>query len=172
MRTLTASGDLRPAGKASTATRIIFYHPPLWFYPTEEINSRTLIQYAMDYSTFWKMKVLETKSSQALVFDPGSFTGRLRACPFLRTWPGLLCGEGLIWAPDGTRGWSIFWQKDDWKCHFMREVQAIRYTERIAVDRCFSAARLFWICRQSLMARGYASCGDKRMSGNVMERGA
>ena len=48
-------------------------------------------------------------------------------------------------APDGTRGRSVVfvWQKDDWKYHFPREVQAIRYPERIAVDRCLSVARLF-----------------------------
>ena len=52
MRTLTAAGGLLPAGKASTATKIIFYQPPFWFCPTKEINSRTTIQYAMNCSSF------------------------------------------------------------------------------------------------------------------------
>ena len=46
IHTLTAAGDLFPAGKASTATRITFYQPPLWFCPTGEIIST--IQYAME----------------------------------------------------------------------------------------------------------------------------
>ena len=58
MRTPTAAGGLLPAGTASTTTRTTFDQPPLWFCPTEEINSRTSNQYAMDYSSFWKMKVL------------------------------------------------------------------------------------------------------------------
>ena len=96
MRTLTVTGDLLPAGKASTATRMIFYQLLLWFCPTEEINPRTTIQYAMDYSSFWKMNVLETKSRQNMVFDSGGYTGRLRACPFLGTWRALLSGKVLL----------------------------------------------------------------------------
>ena len=42
------------------------------------------------------------------MFDPGGSTGRLHACPVLRTWRALLCGELFDRAPDGTRGWSIF----------------------------------------------------------------
>ena len=128
MRTLTAARDLVLAGKVCTATRIIFYQPPLWFCQTEEINSRTTIQYAMDDSSFWKMKVSEEKLSQTLAFDPGGSTGRLPPCPFLGTWRALLCGDVFVWAPDGTRGWSGFWQKDDWEYHFPREKQAICHT--------------------------------------------
>ena len=61
MQTLTAAGDLLFAGKASTATRIIFYQPPLWFCPTEEISSRTTTRYAMDYSSIWKIKVKKNR---------------------------------------------------------------------------------------------------------------
>ena len=43
MRTLTSAGDLLPAGKASTATKIIFYQSPLWFFPIEEVHPRTTI---------------------------------------------------------------------------------------------------------------------------------
>ena len=59
MRTLTAADGLQLAGPASTSTRTIFHQPSLLFCPTEEINLRTSIQYAT-YSSFWKMKVLET----------------------------------------------------------------------------------------------------------------
>ena len=98
MRTLPiAAGGLLPAGTASTATRTIFHLPPLWFYPTKEMNSRTMasIQYAT-YSSFWKRKTLETKTRQTLVFDPGGSTGRLRACPFLGV-RHALCGDVFVW---------------------------------------------------------------------------
>ena len=82
MRTLTGTGDLLPPGKASTATRIVFYQLSFRFCLIEETNFRTTsIEYAT-YSNFWKMEVLETKSRQTLAFHPGGSTGRLRACPF------------------------------------------------------------------------------------------
>ena len=199
MRTLTAVGDLLPARTASTATRTIFHQPSRWFCPTEEMNSRTSIQYATMYRSFWvifllpctffkmssrtsipyattysslrKMKVLEMKSRQILVFDPGGCTGRLRACPFLGGWRALVCGEVFAW----TLGWyprleSVKY-REDWNVIFKRG-QGIRYIVRIAVDSCLPEARLIRGSRQSQMARGYGSCGDKRMSGNAMERGA
>ena len=84
MHTLTAAGDLLPAGNATTATRIIFYQPPLWFCPIEEIKSGITIQYAMHYSSFWKMGILETKSRQTLVLGPDGSINHLCACPVLR----------------------------------------------------------------------------------------
>ena len=48
MRTQTAAGIIFPAGKASTATRIIYYQPRLRFCATEGTNSeRTSIRYAL-----------------------------------------------------------------------------------------------------------------------------
>ena len=64
MHILTSAGDLLPASKASTATGIIFYQSPFWFCPTKEIYFRTTVQYAMDYYSFWKMKVLEKHQSK------------------------------------------------------------------------------------------------------------
>ena len=100
MRTLIAAGGVLPAGKASTATRITYYQPRLRFCPTDERNSeRASIQYASYYSSFWRInnqlppfwrRVIETKSRQTLVFDPGGSTGHLRACPFSGTWGALL----------------------------------------------------------------------------------
>ena len=106
MRTLTAAGGLLPTGKASTATRTTYHQLRLRFCPTEETNSeRTSIQYTSYYSScFWGInnqlpsfwwRVIETKSRQTLVFDPGGSTGHLRACPFLGTWRALLCGFSL-----------------------------------------------------------------------------
>ena len=112
-RTPTVAGGLLPAGMTSTATRITFDQPPLRFYSTEETNSkRAPIQYALYCSSFLRnnllaapacRRVIETKSGQNLVFDPGGSKGRLRACPFLVTRRALLCGEvlrlGAGWYP-------------------------------------------------------------------------
>ena len=106
MRLPVAAGGLLPAGKASTTTRITFYHPRLRFCPTEETNSeRTSTQYALYYNSsfWWKQlpapcwrKVIQTKSRQNLIFDPGGSKGHLRACPFWGTWRALLCGELVV----------------------------------------------------------------------------
>ena len=84
MRTPTAAGELFPTGKTSTATKTICDQPPLWFYPAEDISLRTSNQYATNDSSFWKMKVLQTKMMQTLMFDHGGSKGRLRVC--------LICG--------------------------------------------------------------------------------
>ena len=46
MRTLTVIGGLLPADTASTAMMTIFHQSPLWFCLTEDISSKTSIQYA------------------------------------------------------------------------------------------------------------------------------
>ena len=53
----------------------------------------------------------------------------------LESWLALLCGEVFVWAPDDTKGLSVFWS-DYLEYHFPREVQEIRYAVRIVVDRC------------------------------------
>ena len=101
MRTTTATGGLFPSpDKISTATRTTFNQPTTRFYSTEETNSRRgTIQYTLYYSTFWRNKllaapswqrVIEIKSGQNMIFDPGGSKGRLRACPFLGMWRALL----------------------------------------------------------------------------------
>ena len=111
MRTLTAAGGLLPTGTTSTATKTIFHQPPLWFCPTEKINSRTtsIRIHTTQYSSFWKMKVLETKRRQTQVFDPGGCTGHLRACPFLRRWRVLLCREIFVWTLRWYPRLECFW---------------------------------------------------------------
>ena len=64
MRTLTAAGDFLATGEASTTTRITFYQLSLRFCPTEETGSRTSNQYATDYNSFRKMKVVETNQGK------------------------------------------------------------------------------------------------------------
>ena len=54
---------------------------------------------------------------------------------------------------------------------FSRAGQAICYAVRIAVDHCLPEVKLVRGSRKSQTARGYGSCGDKRLSRNVMERG-
>ena len=126
MRTRTASSGLLPTDTASTAMRTIFPRPFFsWSLgETKKRTSRINNQLAPFWSFWWR--VIETKSRQTLVFDPGGSTGRLSACPFLRAWRALLCGKGFVWAPDGTRGWRVFWHIDDSEYHFPREAQANR----------------------------------------------
>ena len=110
MRTPTTAGGLLPTDKISTATRTACDQPPLWFCPTEEINLRSSLQYASYYNSFRRIhnllaapsirRVIETKSGQNLVFDPGGSTGCLRACPFLGRGRALLCGEAFVRALD------------------------------------------------------------------------
>ena len=98
----SAAGGLLPTGEAFTATRTTFKKPPLRFCSTEEMDSktkwRTQILYVSYDSNFlpaacsFRM-VIETKSRENRMFDPGGSQGRLRACPFLGSWRVLLCGE-------------------------------------------------------------------------------
>ena len=86
MRTPTAAGVLLPTGTSSVMRRTAFDQPPLWFCSTDEINLRTPNQYVMNYNRFWKMKALQiNRSMQTLMFNPGGFKGRRRACPLLET---------------------------------------------------------------------------------------
>ena len=135
IRTLTAAAGLLPAGKASIKTRIIYCQPRLRFCPTAETNSDSTRRTV--FSGRWR-----SYTQQTLVFDPGGSTGRLHACPFVETWRTLLCGEVTVWALDGTRGWSVFWQVDDRNIIFRERDKRIVYAVRVAVNRCFSAARL------------------------------
>ena len=101
VRTRTTAGGLFSTGENSTATRITFDHSTLWFCQSEETLWRTSIITALNDSRFWInllaapfcRRVVETKSEQNRMFDPGGSKGRLRACPFLRTWRALLRGE-------------------------------------------------------------------------------
>ena len=168
MRTQTAAGGLLPAGTASTATRITFDQPLFWFCATEDNNLRTSNQYPTDYSSFWKMKVLQTKSMQTLVFDPGGFNGRLRACPFWGTWRALLCGEVLVWGPAGG-DLGRCWHTEDLNIIFNRG-QAIR----IDCGRSLFPPKVRLIRGVVKISDGTRlwELGGKRMSGNVMKQGA
>ena len=107
MRTTSAAGDLLPIDKISTITTTTFNKPPLRLYLTEETNSKetnswTSVAPARYDSSFRKplaapfcRRVIETKSGQNRMFDPGGSQGRFRACPFSGTWRALLCGEAM-----------------------------------------------------------------------------
>ena len=139
MRTPIAAGVLLPADTASTATRTTFDQPPLWFCPTEEMNLKTSDQYAIDYGSFWKMKVLQTKSIQTLIFDPGGFKGNLRACLFWGTWRALLCREVRFGAAGGDLE-RFSYKRRSSKYHYLERGTSNSYVLRsVAV---FSAARL------------------------------
>ena len=110
MRSPTAAGGLIPTGEASTASETTSNKPLLRFYATEEMNPEddskekkswtTIPSASFDSSRFWRLlatpycrRVVDTKSRQSRTFDPGGSRGHLRACPFLRSWRALVCGE-------------------------------------------------------------------------------
>ena len=102
MRSPTAASDLLLTGEASTATRITFNQPPLRFYSIEETVSKTNLRNRILYVSYDSSflhtahscrRVIETKSGENSIFDPGGFQVRLRACPFLGSWRALLYGE-------------------------------------------------------------------------------
>ena len=73
------------------------------------------------------------------MFDPGGSTGRLRACPFLGTWRALLCGVVYVRALDEAAAFFGGWMT---RSHLAGERQVNRLRVRVAVDRCFFAAKL------------------------------
>ena len=101
MRSPTAAGGSLPTGEASIATMTTYNQPPLRLYSTEETDSkktnlRARIIYVSYDSSFLPAAPPAGGSRQ----NPGktirlvlAVLGRLRACPFLRTWRALLCGE-------------------------------------------------------------------------------
>ena len=112
MRSSTAGGGVAPTGEASTASETTSNEPLLRFYETEEMNpegdskmedSWTLTSSASyDSNSFWRLsatpycrRVVDTKSEQKRIFDPGGSRGHLRACPFWGSWRVLVCGEVL-----------------------------------------------------------------------------
>ena len=98
MRSPKAACGLLSTSKISTATKTTFNKSPLRLYSTEKTNSKetnlwTSVPSALYDSNFRKLpavpfcrRVIETKSIQNRMFDPGGFQGRLRACPFLGSW--------------------------------------------------------------------------------------
>ena len=68
--------------------------------------------------------VIETKSRQTLVFDPGGSAGRLRACPCIGTWSSLLYGELFVRALDVAE--AFFAERGPRNIIFRSEVQATR----------------------------------------------
>ena len=102
MRSPTSAGDLLPTDITSAATKVTFNQSLLRLYLSEETNLRTSTQPVSYDSSFWKnnllaapscRRVIETKSGENKMFDPGGSQGRLHACPFLGSWRALLCEE-------------------------------------------------------------------------------
>ena len=92
MHSSTAAGGLSPAVETSTTTRVTFDYSTFWFCQTEETHfERTSTLSAWYDSSFRRNKmftapscrrVIETKSRQNRMFNPGGSEGRLRAWPF------------------------------------------------------------------------------------------
>ena len=81
MRSPTAAGGLLPIGEASIVPRTTFSQPPLRLYSTEEMDYKKTSTQDVSYdSCFWRnyllavlsrRRVIETKSMQNSMFDPG-----------------------------------------------------------------------------------------------------
>ena len=99
-----AADGLLPTGEASIATMTTYNQPSLRLYSTKRTDSkklklRTRIVY-VSYDSFlhaapFCRRVLETKSGEKRMFDPGGCQGRLRACSL---WDrGARCFEVRLW---------------------------------------------------------------------------
>ena len=104
------------------------------------------------------------------MFDPGGCSGCLRDCPFLGGRHAFCIGWASL---DATMVAEVvsFLVHEGVNIIFKRG-QAVRYAVRIAVDRCFPRSQADTEIRQSPTARRYVSCGDTRITGNAIERGA
>ena len=90
IRKSTSAGSLLHAGATSiTKTQGTNFPPQLlpWSFreTSEEKNISTTRQTFAKYNRSWHPKVIETKSRQNMVFDPGGLSGCLCGCPF---WEG------------------------------------------------------------------------------------
>ena len=149
----TAADGLLPTGEASVATKTTFNPPPLRLYSTEETNSKKTSTQSVSYdsSFFWKnnlpvapscRRVIETKSGQNSIFDPGSSRSFPRLPVFWER--GTRCFVGRLYVLE--RLVAICSAFSGWK--EVREISfsGARYKQS---DRCFStAAILKRSCRQ------------------------
>ena len=89
MRNSTSAGSLLHAGAASTmitqGTNFPSQLLPWSFRETSEEKSICTRHTFAKYNRSWHPKVIETKSRQNMVFDPGGLSGCLCGCPF---WEG------------------------------------------------------------------------------------
>ena len=128
---------------------------PLFSWSLGQIKKQTSrISYKLALS--WR-RVLQTKSRQTLVFDPGGSTGRLRTCPFSGTWRELPFGEFFVRALDVA---GAFFER--MKTSEYHSGVRCKQLVRIAVGRCFSAARLIW---GTVKVRRHAAMGDGGTNG-------
>ena len=90
IRKSTSAGSFLHAGATSITKTQGTNFPPLllpWSFreTSEEKNIFTTRQTFAKYNRSWHPKVIETKSRQNMVFDPGGLSGCLCGCPF---WEG------------------------------------------------------------------------------------
>ena len=167
---LTASGGLSLADAASTAMRTMFSRSFVSWSLGEikKSTSRTNNQLA----PLCRWRVIQTKSRKKGVFDPGGSTSRLRACPFWEIGVHYFVGRfsfGRRMIPEAGvfygrwMTWNILFRKRYKRFVTPYVLQLIAVPPRSQADMG---------SRSSPAARGYVSCGDKRTSGNAMERGA
>ena len=133
MRILSfADSGLMLAGIASTRMRAVFPQPPLsWSLGRTKFNR---------LAPLCCRKVMKTTSRQALVFDPGGCSGRLRGCPFLRGWHVLLRG-GFVWDAAMVSEAGAFLLSVGLQHHFQKNSKRLGTPYVIALDRYSSEAR-------------------------------
>ena len=89
IRKSTSAGSLQRAGATSTTkTQGTNFPPQLlpWsFHEMDEEKNNCTRQIFAKYNRSWHPKVIETKSRQNMVFDPGGLSGCPYGCPF---WEG------------------------------------------------------------------------------------
>ena len=104
----SAAGGLLSSGTASTAMRTVFPRPFLsWSLGRETKRRAGRTNFDQLAPPYWT-RVIQTKSRQTLLFDPGGCTGHLRACPFIGGWRAFFFGEAFVGTPDSIRDWSVF----------------------------------------------------------------
>ena len=100
IRKSTSAGSLLDAGATSiTKTQATNFPQQLFpwsFRETSEEKNICTRQTFAKYNRSWHPKVMETKSRQNMVFDPGGLSGCLCGCPFWEGGARCIVG-GLIW---------------------------------------------------------------------------
>ena len=133
MHTPTLAGGLLHAGSASTPPRTILPPQALPWNLGENTEKRdhgttTRRKNLKRLPPSCRRKVIEIKSRQNLVFDPGGCSGRLCGYLFLAAWCALLRGRMRLGRRDGIGGWSVVCRIEDCNFILFQEGQAVRRT--------------------------------------------
>ena len=130
-----------------------------------------------DSSNFWRLfaapycyRVVDTKSSQNRIFDPGGSRGHLRACPVLGPWRALVYGEFLRAGAAGEELQRFFSDEICWL--FEKRPVLMPRQDKVSPSR---AARVYRNSREDQRSRRHGDSRrlevrGERLSRSVMER--